>query len=121
MILLLKIYNKKIESLYNISVKALKSRRWIPENRVLADFDSEVELKAKDFIYALTDHNIKNKNISWKQNLEKELVSNAKETRKTMISRWIVPEELEAQTDLKLIDKKRKEEMKSLDEKKKLN
>jgi hypothetical protein len=38
-----------------------------------------------------------------------------------MISRWIVPEELEAQTDLKLIDKKRKEEMKSLDEKKKLN
>jgi hypothetical protein len=30
----------------------------------LADFDSEVELKAKDFIYALTDHNIKNKNIS---------------------------------------------------------
>jgi len=29
----------------------------------LADFDSEVELKAKDFIYAMTDHNIKDKDI----------------------------------------------------------
>jgi len=29
----------------------------------LADFDTEVELKAKDFVYAMTDHNIKDKNI----------------------------------------------------------
>jgi hypothetical protein len=29
----------------------------------LADFDNEVELRAKDFIYAITDHNIKQKNI----------------------------------------------------------
>lgn len=99
--------NKKIEALYNLSVKVLKAKRWISENRALADFDSELELKAKDFIYAMTDHNIKEKNIVWKPNLEKELVSNAKETRKTMINRWIIPEELEAQKDLKLIEKRR--------------
>lgn len=113
--------NKKIETLYNMSVKALKSRRWIPENRALADFDSEVELKAKDFIYAMTDHNIKKKNISGKQNLQNELVSNAKETRNTLLKRWIVPEELQAQEDLKKIEKRReKEGVKSGGGKKKL-
>ncbi|MDD4151740.1 MAG: DNA damage-inducible protein D [Candidatus Gracilibacteria bacterium] len=99
--------NKKIEALYNLSVKVLKAKRGISENRALADFDSELELKAKDFIYAMTDHNIKEKNIVGKPNLEKELVSNAKETRKTMINRGIIPEELEAQKDLKLIEKRR--------------
>jgi DNA-damage-inducible protein D len=112
--------NKKIETLYNMSVKALKSRRWIPEKRALADFDSEVELKAKDFIYAMTDHNIKENNIIWKQHLENELVSNAKETRKTMIARWIIPEQLKPQPDLKLIEKRRKIESKKIWENKKL-
>lgn len=112
--------NKKIEALYNISIKQLKAKRWIPENRALADFDSEVELKAKDFIYAMTDHNIKEKNIIWKQNLNEELVSNAKETRNTMLKRWIVPEELKAQEDLKLIEKRRVQEAKKLENKKKL-
>jgi hypothetical protein len=44
-------------------VKKLKEKRNIPEKRALADFDTEVELKAKDFVYAITDHNIRNKNI----------------------------------------------------------
>lgn len=104
--------NKKIETLYNMSTKALKAKRWIPENRALADFDSEVELKAKDFIYAMTDHNIKNKNLSWKQKLESELVSNAKETRKAMISRGIVPEKLKWEEDLKKVEKRRNIESK---------
>gem|GEM_PF-5855147 len=55
--------NKGIQALYGISVKKLKQKRNIPEKRALADFDSEVELKAKDFIYAMTDHNIKQKNL----------------------------------------------------------
>lgn len=112
--------NKKIEALYNISIKQLKAKRWIPENRALADFDSEVELKAKDFIYAMTDHNIKEKNIIWKQNLNEELVSNAKETRSTMLKRWIVPEELRAQEDLKLVEKRKIQEANKLENKKKL-
>lgn len=112
--------NKKIEALYNMSITTLKSKRWIPKNRALADFDSEVELKAKDFVYAMTDHNIKQQNIKWKVNLEKELVSNAKETRKTMIQRGIVPEELKAQEDLKLIEKKRVQEVKRLGSKRRL-
>ncbi len=99
--------NKGIQALYGISVKKLKQKRNIPEKRALADFDSEVELKAKDFIYAMTDHNIKQKNLEWKSKLEWELVDNSKATRKTLIKRWIVPEELEAGEDLKKIEKRR--------------
>jgi len=99
--------NKWIQALYWLSVKALKSRKSIPEKRALADFDTEVELKAKDFVYAMTDHNIKDKNISWKSNLENELISNSKATRKTLLDRWIIPEELETQEDLKKIEKQK--------------
>ena len=82
--------NKKIQTLYNMSVKQLKEKRWIPSKRALTDFDSEVGLKAKDFIYAMTDHNIKDKNIKWKKSLENELIDNAKATRQTMLNRGII-------------------------------
>lgn len=100
--------NKWIEALYNISVKKLKQKRNIPENRALADFDNEVELRAKDFIYAVTDHNIKKKQLKWKKVLENELIQNSKATRKTLLERDIIPEELEKQEDLKILEKKHK-------------
>ena len=53
----------KIQVMYGMSTQNLKKQRNIPENRALADFDNEVELKAKDFVYAMTDHTIKTKNI----------------------------------------------------------
>lgn len=100
--------NKWIEALYNISVKKLKQKRNISENRALADFDNEVELRAKDFIYAVTDHNIKKKQLKWKKVLENELIQNSKATRKTLLERDIIPEELEKQEDLKILEKKHK-------------
>lgn len=70
-----------------MSTVKLKQKRNIPKRRALADFDSEVELKAKDFVYAMTDHNIKEQDLQGKQQLENELVDNAKATRKTLIER----------------------------------
>ena len=99
--------NKWIQALYWISVKKLKEKKNIPEKRALADFDTEVELKAKDFVYAMTDHNIKKNDLVWRKKLEWELVDNSKSTRNTLIDRWIVPEKLEAQEDLKLVEKRR--------------
>jgi DNA-damage-inducible protein D len=106
--------NKWIEALYKISIKSLKQKRWIPETRALADFDTEVELQAKNFIYAITDHNIKKNNTQWKPYLEKELIENSKATRKTLLDRWITPEELNPQEDIKQIEKRRKLEQKLL-------
>ncbi len=112
--------NKWIQALYWLSVKALKNKKWIPEKRALADFDTEVELKAKDFVYAMTDHNIKDKNIVWKTNLENELQDSSKITREALLKKWIKPENLEAQEDLKKIEKRKEKEL-LLKNSKKLN
>ena len=54
--------NKHIEALYGgVTASQLKRVRKIPTGRSLADFDTHVELKAKDFVLAMTDHNIKQK------------------------------------------------------------
>jgi len=105
--------NKWIKALYWLSVKALKSRKWIPGKRALSDFDTEVELKAKDFIYAITDHNINKKQLKWKHKLENELVDNSKATRKTLIERDIIHEKLEKQEDLKFIEKRKEKILKN--------
>jgi len=93
-------------------VKKLKDKRWIPKNRALADFDNEVELKAKDFAYSMTDHNIKEKNISWKKSLENELQNSGKITREALLKNWIKPEELKPQEDLKQVEKRRIQKVK---------
>ena len=111
--------NKHIEALYGgMSTKILKKKRNIPKKRALADFDTHVELKAKDFALAITDHNIKKKDLAGKPKLEKEVVDNSKATRKTLLQRGIKPEDLKPEEDLKKIEKRRKEKQKSLSEKK---
>jgi DNA-damage-inducible protein D len=103
--------NKHIEALYGgMGVKVLKGRRNIPENRALADFDTDVELKAKDFALAVTDHNIKKKNLFGKPQLEREVIENSEATRNTLISRGIYPEDLKPEEDLKIIEQRRKNE-----------
>jgi DNA-damage-inducible protein D len=93
-----------IKALYGgISTSELKKKRSIPQKRALADFDTTVELKAKDFALALTDHNIKAKNLRGKYKLNDEVIKNSKATRQTLLSRDIKPETLKPQEDLKTI------------------
>jgi DNA-damage-inducible protein D len=104
--------NKHIEALYGgLSVSDLKKKRNIPSKRALADFDTEIELKAKDFSLAITDHNIKKHNIQGKNNMTEEVIKNSKATRKTLLSRGIKPEALQAEEDLKKVEGRRKEEL----------
>lgn len=103
--------NKHVEALYGgISVKRLKSKRNIPKDRALADFDTDVELKAKDFALAMTDHNIKQKNLHGKPILEEEVEANSKAARSALLQRGIVPEHLGPEEDLKVIEQRRKNE-----------
>ena len=113
--------NKHIEALYGgITSFELKKKRKIPPNRALADFDSHVELRAKDFALAMTDHNIKEKNIKGKDAMTHEVVKNSKATRQTLLSRGIRPENLKAEEDLKKITGQRKKEQKIIQNKKRL-
>jgi len=103
--------NKHIEALYGgISATKLKKLRNIPASRPLADFDTHVELKAKDFALAMTDYNIKDKNIQGKENMNNEVIKNSKVTRETLISRGIQPEYLKPEEDLKHIEAKKNKE-----------
>lgn len=107
--------NKHIEALYGgISSALLKKKRNIPSGRSLADFDSHVELKAKDFALAMTDHNIKEKDIRGKEAMNAEVVKSSKATRQTLLSRGIHPEYLKPEEDLKQVGNRRKKEQKEL-------
>lgn len=104
--------NKHIEALYGgLTVTDLKKKRNIPNKRALADFDTEIELKAKDFSLAMTDHNIKKHNIHGKVGMTDEVVKNSKATRKVLLTRGIKPEDLEAEEDLKKVEVRRKKEL----------
>ena len=106
--------NKHIEALYGgIVASQLKKIRKIPTGRSLADFDTHVELKAKDFTLAMTDHNIKDKNIYGKDAMNNEVIKNSKATRQTLLSRGIRPENLKPDEDLKAIEFRRKKEEKN--------
>lgn len=101
-----------IKALYGgISTVDLKKKRNIPPKRALADFDTTVELKAKDFALAMTDHNIKEKNLKGSYKLNEEVIKNSKATRQTLLSRGIRPESLKPQEDLKKIVSRRKKEL----------
>ena len=107
--------NKHIEALYGgISTVDLKKKRKIPSSRSLADFDTQVELKAKDFALAMTDHNIKGKNLQGMSQLTEEVVKNSRATRNTLISRGIQPETLKVGEDLKKVEARRKKELKGI-------
>ena len=97
-----------------VSAQDLKRRRKIPKGRSLADFDTHVELKAKDFALAMTDHNIKEKNIKGRDAMSNEVVKNSRATRQTLLSRGIKPETLAPEADLKQIEQQRKKEQKKL-------
>ena len=108
--------NKHIEALYGgIGVGRLKKVRNIPTGRPLADFDSHIELKAKDFALAMADHNIKDKDLQDKEKMNAEVIESSKATRQTLLSRGIRPELIKPEEDLKLIGARRKKEEKGLD------
>ena len=107
--------NKHIEALYGgVGASQLKKMRNIPAGRSLADFDTHVELKAKDFALAMTDHNIKEKNIRGKEAMNAEVVKNSKETRQALLNRGIKPELIKPEEDLKAIEARRKKEVKQI-------
>jgi len=107
--------NKHIEALYGgIGTSQLKKIRGIPSGRSLADFDSHVELKAKDFALAMTDHNIKEKNIQGKEGMNVEVVNNSRETRRALLNRGIKPELVKPEEDLRIVGSRRKKEVREI-------
>lgn len=105
--------NKHIQALYGgYSTSGLKQKKGIPQSRALADFDTDVELRAKDFALAMTDHNIRERGLRGSAQMTDEVMKNSRATRQTLLSRGIKPEDLKAQENLKIIEGRRKKELK---------
>jgi len=108
--------NKHIEALYGgINTPDLKRMRRIPKARTLADFDTDVELKAKSFALGMTDHNIRAQNLVGKDRLQSEVVANSAATREALLARGIIPEKLKPEEDIKKIERRRAKEQKVID------
>jgi len=104
--------NKHIEALYGgMNTPNLKRVRGIPKKRALADFDTDVELKAKNFALGMTDHNIRTQNLVGRDRLEREVTANSSATRKALLDRGIIPEKLKPEEDIKKIEKRRANEL----------
>lgn len=104
--------DKHVQGLYGgLRTNELKKIRGIPPKRALADFDSHVELKAKDLALAMTTHNIVDRDIQGKIRLEKEVQANSVATRNALLDRGIVPENLPPQEDIKKIEKRKQKSL----------
>ena len=104
-----------IKALYNgKSTKELKKQRKIPDTRPLADFDTVIELAAKSLSLAMTDKNIKEKDLRGTYYLQREVIENTTATRKALLQRGITPEKLQPEEDIKKIEKRRKQEIGTL-------
>lgn len=89
------------------SMRSVKKRRLdIADSRALADFLPTVTLKAKEFAAAITDFNVKKKDLSGVQTISHEHVQNNKDVREVLVKSNIKPENLPAEEDIKKLKRR---------------
>ncbi len=93
-------------ALFGRTTKEMKKRRQIKWAKPLADFMPTLLLKAKDFATEITIYNAKNKNMSSENKISQEHITNNLSVRKTLIDRWITPENIKPEEDIKKIKRK---------------
>lgn len=84
----------------------MKRRLGVKGTRALADFLPTVTLKAKEFAAAITDFNVKKKNLRGVQVIGNEHVQNNKDVRGVLLKSDIRPEELPAEEDIKKLERR---------------
>lgn len=92
----------------------MKHRLGIKGSRALADFLPTVTLKAKEFAAAITDYNVRNRNLQGVQTIGNEHVKNNKDVRKVLAKSSIVPEDLPPEEDIQKLERRVNSENKKL-------
>lgn len=95
----------------------MKQKLAIPGNRPLADFLPTLTIKAKDFAAELTNHNVVDKDLHGRPNIQREHIENNVAIRKILLERGIKPETLPAAEDVKKVARRLKSEEKRAVEK----
>jgi len=116
------IRSKGDKALFGYTTQEMKNRLGVPGNRVLADFQPTILLKAKDFATEITIFNSKEKGLRSEQSISEEHITNNRSVRKTLLERGIRPESLPVEEDIKKVERKLKsDESKGLKKPEKLN
>lgn len=92
----------------------MKYKLSVPKGRPLADFLPTITIKAKDFANELTNFNVQKENMKGEQKITAEHLKNNKGVRELLLKRGIKPEELEAEEDIKKVERRLKSEDKKL-------
>lgn len=92
----------------------MKKRLGVPESRALADFLPTITIKAKDFANEITNYNIKEKDLNTEHGITSEHVQNNKDVRRLLAERGIRPEALPPAEDIKKLERRVKNEEKTL-------
>ncbi len=97
-----------------LNTSQMKKRLGIPDKKPLGDVLPTITLKAKDFANEITSFAVKRDNLNGEQKISNEHVKNNKGVRDLLLQRGIKPENLPAESDIKVIEKKAKAENKLL-------
>ena len=93
----------------------MKAKLGVKSGRALADFLPTVTLKAKEFAAAITDFNVRKKNLHGKSIIGDEHVKNNRDVRGVLAKSDIKPENLPAEEDIQKLERRVKtQEKKSL-------
>ncbi len=96
------------------STAQMKEKYQIPEKRPLADFLPAVLINAKGLATGITNINMENKNLEWEKEIANEHMQNNREIRELLKRRWITPENLPPEEDIKKVERRHKKEQKEL-------
>jgi len=116
------IRSKGDNALFNRTTQQMKVKWGLSGTKPLADHMPTILLKAKDFATEITIFNAKQHKMKTENQISNEHITNNKSVRSTLLSRGIVPENLQPEEDINKIERRlQTEEKKALKNPDKLN
>ncbi len=116
------IRSKGDNALFNRTTQQMKVKWGLSGTKPLADHMPTILLKAKDFATEITIFNAKQNKMKTENQISDEHTTNNKSVRSTLLSRGIVPENLQPEEDINKIERRlQTEEKKALKNPDKLN
>lgn len=108
------IRSKGDAALFNKTTQQMKDKWGLTGSKPLADHMPTILLKAKDFATEITIFNAKQHKMKTENQISKEHTTNNKSVRSTLLSRGIVPENLQPEEDINKIERRLQSEEKKL-------
>ncbi len=107
------IRSKGDQALFKHTTAQMKEK-WGIKNKPLADHMPTILLKAKDFATEITIFNAKKEQMQSEDEISSEHITNNQSVRETLVSRGIVPEDLEPEEDVNKLQRRLKSQEKKI-------